>query len=426
MTTTTDDFTVDEALERVLARFAPLPAVATPILDALGMVVAADVVADVDVPPFRNSAMDGYAVRSADTIGHGARLRVTATLPAGRPPDRPVGPGEAIRIMTGAPLPDGADAVARFEDTDEAAQRERGIALERIAVSRPIRPGENVREAGEDVRRGDPVVRAGTLLRPAEVGVLASLNVATVAVHRRPRVAVLATGDELVELGPPLGPGQIRDSNSYTIAALVRDCGGEATRLGIARDNAEDLHRRLSGDCRPDLFVTSGGVSHGDYDLVKDVLRAEGAIDIWQVRMKPGKPLAFGRLGETPLLGLPGNPVAALVSFLQFGRPAVLLMLGRRDVCLPEVEATLAERLANPGRRRHYVRGAVWRTGAGYETRATGDQGSAILTAAVRANCLIVLHESCDVAEAGSRVRVQLLGGGEKDLPVESIGEERQ
>jgi molybdopterin molybdotransferase len=311
--------------------------------------------------------------------------------------------------MTGAPVPDGADAVVRFEETDERAQATAGAPLTEISVSRAIAAGENVREAGEDVRAGQVVLPVGARLGPAEIGILASLNLPTVPVHRLPRVAILSTGDEVVDLGPDLLPGQIRNSNSYTIAALVRQAGGEPILLGVARDTAGDLRAKLRSVNPPALFITTGGVSVGDYDVVKDVLRSEGSVDIWQVRMKPGKPLAFGTIGGVPLLGLPGNPVAALVSFEQFARPAIRGMLGHADLRLPEVDAILTERLTNPGGRRHFVRAILERTPRGHETRPTGGQGSALLTAAKRANCFIVVPESSDVVEAGSTVRVQIL-----------------
>jgi molybdopterin molybdotransferase len=401
---------VDDALARIVAHFAPLPAVETLIVDALGMVVARDITSTVDVPPFRNSAMDGYAVRHGDTSDASATLRVVGTIAAGTAPRRAVGPGEAIRIMTGAPLPDGADAVVRFEETDEISRVAAGTRDE-ISVFRPVRTGENVREAGEDIRLGELVLAAGTSLGPSMTGVLASLNHSTVSVHRKPRVAILATGDEVVEPGQDLLPGQIRNSNSYMLAALVRQAGGEPLLLGIAGDTIDDLHAKLRTQQRPDLFITSGGVSAGDYDVVKDALQAGGNVEIWQVRMKPGKPLAFGTLAGTPLLGLPGNPVAALVSFEQFGRPAIRRMLGHTNPCLQEVDAIVTERLTNPGRRRHYVRGVVERSPTGLIARPIRETGSAILTAVTRANCFIVVHESKDVVEAGAVLRVQLLEG---------------
>jgi molybdopterin molybdotransferase len=398
---------VDEALDRILLCFRPLPSVDTPILAALGMVTSVDVVAPVDVPPFRNSAMDGYAVRAVDTSQVPARLRVVGLVAAGSLPARAVEPGQALRIMTGAPMPEGADAVVRFEETDESTR----ASVDYITIGRPIQPHENVREAGEDIRAGRVVMSAGTVIRPADVGVLASLNMERVSVHRRPRVAILGTGNEVVDLGPELRPGQIRNSNSFTIAAAVRQCGGEPTLLGVARDSTEDLRAKLATAGSPDLIITSGGVSIGDYDMVKDVLRAEGSIEIWQVRMKPGKPLAFGTFGDTVLLGLPGNPAAAYVSFEQFGRPAILTMLGRRDVRLREIVATLTERLANPGRRRHFVRGVVTWTSNGCTVTSTGGHGSGVLTAAARANCFIVVPETREMVDEGSHVRVQLIEG---------------
>jgi molybdopterin molybdotransferase len=379
----------------------------TPILEALGMVTATQVVAPVDVPPFRNSAMDGYALRATDTEQAPIRLRVVGLVAAGGVPARMVEPGEALRVMTGAPLPDGADAVVRFEETDELTRDSNDY----IRIGRPIRPYENVREAGEDIRAGQVVMAAGSVIGPADVGVLASLNMDRVSVHRRPRVAILGTGNEVIDLGPELRPGQIRNSNSYTIAAAVKRCGGVPALLGVARDSTDDLRFRLAAAGDPDLIITSGGVSIGDYDMVKDVLRAEGSIEIWQVRMKPGKPLAFGTFGSTALLGLPGNPAAAYVSFEQFGRPAILAMLGRREVRPPEVEATLTERLANPGQRRHFVLGIVNWSADGYTVKSTGGYGAGVLTAAARANCFIVVPETSESVDAGSRVRVQLTEG---------------
>jgi molybdopterin molybdotransferase len=398
---------VDAALARILDRFSPLPAVETPLLDALGMLLSADVVSTVDVPPFRNSAMDGYAIRSADTASAPVTLTVVGEVAAGSVADRRVGRGEAIRIMTGAPVPEGADAIVRFEETDECS-RSVQAGLRTIGVSRQVSVGENVRLAGEDLQIGQVALPAGATVGPVEIGVLASLNLQTVAVRRRPRVAILSTGDELVDPGTALGPGQIRDSNGVMLAACVQQAGGEPILAGIARDTTDDLQRKLRALPSPDLYLTSGGVSVGDYDIVKDVLRAEGEIDIWQVRMKPGKPLAFGTINGIPLLGLPGNPVAALVSFLQFGRPAIRRMLGHGEVCLPEADAILRSALRNPGRRRHFVRSLISMTPNGLEAEPIGTTGSAMLAAATRANCFIVVPETRDALDAGETVRVQL------------------
>jgi molybdopterin molybdotransferase len=323
-----------------------------------------------------------------------------------------VTPGTAIRIMTGAPLPPGADTVIRFEETDELA---RGFATDRAPGETEVRiftaqdQWINVREAGEDVRRGTAVLRAGMLLRPPEIGVLASLGRGMVAVHRRPTVAIVSTGDEVVPPGQPLRPGQIRDSNSATLAALVRRYGGVPRLLGVARDTVGDLTDLLAAARDADLIITSGGVSVGDYDMVKDVLRAEGRIEIWQVRMKPGKPLAFGRLADRPFLGLPGNPVAAYVSFELFARPLILRQLGHAIVRKPAVRAHLTQPLNNRGGRRHYVRALVSNGSDGREVRPTGEQGSGVLTALTRANGLLVIPDGVEHLDAGSLVDVEML-----------------
>jgi molybdopterin molybdotransferase len=397
---------VDEALERVLARFAPLPPVAVSIVESYELVTAQDIEAADPAPPFQNSAMDGFAIRSVDTAsataGEPTRLSVVSMIAAGSVSTRLIEAGQAARIMTGAPMPPGADTVVRFEEVEAETAS--------ILVRRPIRAHEHVRDVGEDVPTGGVVVRAGEQLGPSQLGLLASVNVPEVAVHRRPVVAILSTGDELVQPGRPRREGQIRDSNSFTLAGLVREAGGVPVLLGAATDSISDLERQLRTDFTPDLILTSGGVSIGDYDMVKDVLSAAGQIDLWQVRMKPGKPLAFGTLGDTPLLGLPGNPAASYVSFLEFGFPAIRRMLGFQHVTLPEISATLDEHLPNLGRRRHYVRGIVEPAEDGrYRARSTGRHGAALLSAVAEANCLIVIPETVEEAQRGTQVRVQLL-----------------
>ena len=404
---------VDDARERILAGVEPLPVEQAPLLDALGLVLAEDVVAAADIPPFRNSAMDGYAVRAADLAGARrdapARLQVVAQGPAGYAPRGAVAPGTAIRIMTGAPLPPGADTVVRFEETDEARGARPGADHGAVAIYTAQGPWINVREAGEDVRRGETVLRAGAPLRPAEIGVLASLGRASIPVHRRPVVAIVATGDEVVAPGHPLGPGQIRDSNSYTLAALVRRYGGVPRLLGVARDTVAELTGLLRAARDADLIVSSGGVSIGDYDMVKDVLRAEGRIDLWQVRMKPGRPLASGRLGGRPFLGLPGNPVAAVVSFELFGRPLLLRLLGHRDWRKPTVRARLTAPVENRGGRRHFVRALVAAGPDGPTVRPTGEQGSGVLTALVRANGLLIVPDGVECLALGDEAEVEML-----------------
>ncbi len=398
---------VEEALERVLAFFHTLEAERVPILETLGRVLAEDAYADVDIPPLANSAMDGYAVLAQDTKGAGPtsprRLRVIGDLAAGYVTETSVTPSTAIRIMTGAPVPPGADAVVRFEDT------ERGGEWVDILTEVPV--GKNVRYAGEDVRKDALVLHRGSRIRPQEVGMLATLGRKQVLVTRRPRVAILATGDEVVDIDVPLAPGKIRNSNSYSNAAQVIKCGGIPVLLGIARDQTEDLTQKLRTGLAQDvdLFLSSGGVSVGDFDVVKEVLAAEGDMSFWRVRMKPGKPFAFGQIDGVPLLGLPGNPVSAMVSFELFARPAIFKMLGQEKWQRPAVEATLVNEVKRKDERRHFWRVQVEREEGEYRAYLTGDQGSGILSSMVLANGLAIIPEEWTHVPAGSRVKVMML-----------------
>jgi len=435
---------VDEALERILKHFRPLEPERVNILDALDRVLAEDVYSDMDIPPFDNSAMDGYAVRAVDTVGasrdNPISLRVVADLAAGYTTDVAVAPGTAIRIMTGAPMPAGADAVVRFEETSddkrfasngkgkkalspleerlsEGFKKSRGGIGRRIEVFKEVAIGENVRLAGEDIKKGELVLPKGTVIRPQEIGVLASLGRSEVQVVRRPRVAILATGDELVDIDEELTPGKIRNSNEYSNAALVLRYGGIPIMLGIARDDVADLTAKIKeGLARgADLFLTSGGVSVGDFDIVKEVLNAEGEISFWQVRMKPGKPLAFGQIQGVPLIGLPGNPVSAMVSFEQFARPAILKMLGRTNLRKPTIEAILEEDVTSSGRR-SFKRVIVRKREGQYYATTTGPQGSGVLTSMVKANGLAMIPEGVTRMEAGQCVQVQMLDWPEEVL----------
>jgi molybdopterin molybdotransferase len=394
--------TVDEALDRILARIAPLGPTEVGLLDALGAVLAEDAVADRDVPPFRNSAMDGYAVRGADVQRDGVTLRVVGTVAAGSLPDRAVGAGETIRIMTGAPMPEGADTVVRVEDTDNGA--------EVVTITKATPLGVAVRQAGEDLRRGETVLARGTQLRHPEIGVLASIGRAKVSVIRRPNVAVLSTGDELVDIDDEPGPGQIRDANRYSLAAAVRATGCAAFELGIARDSADDLRHALGNAAFGDLVVTSGGVSVGDHDHVKPVVNAMGQMDFWSIAIRPGRPLAFGELrtkrGAVPIFGLPGNPVSALLTFELFVRPALLKMAGRTKLHRPRVQARLLDRIDKPTGLRMFARG-IHDAAAG-TVRSTGPQGSGILRSMSLANCLIDLPEAAPASEPGNTVSVVL------------------
>jgi len=399
---------VEEAMERILATVRVLEPERVPILEALGRVLAEEVVADRNIPPLPNSAMDGYAVRAADVARVPARLRVIAEAPAGRLCPVEVGPGSAVRIMTGAPIPTGADAVVPFEHTRVVQDSSCSTADEWIEVLRETRPGANVREAGEDVRAGQVVLTPGRVLRPQEIGMLAALGRTEVAVVRRPRVAILATGDEVVPPWETPGPGQIRDANSYTVAAQVRRYGGIPLILGVARDEEtlirEGVRRALAE--RADLIVTSGGVSIGDFDLVKQVLAAEGEMRFWSLNMKPGRPLAFGVVGGVPLVGLPGNPVSAMIATELFVRPAVLKMQGFTEWPWPELRARLTDPIVRKDGRRHYLRVRLRETPDGWEATLTGDQGSGILSSLVQADGLAVIPEDVDHLPAGAEVRV--------------------
>jgi molybdopterin molybdotransferase len=392
------NLSVDEALERILARVRPLDPVAMDLLDALGVTLAEDVVADRDIPPFRNSAMDGYAVRGADVATAPVRLRVTGDIAAGTAPDSAVAAGEAMRIMTGAPMPDGADTVVRVEDTDNRTDT--------VTITAVTKPGTSVRAAGEDLKRGETILRTGTVLRAAEIGVLATLGRGSVRVIGRPRVAILSTGDELVELDAPLGPGQIRDANRYSLASAVRAMGATPVPFGIVRDTAADLRHALrDAAATADVIVTSGGVSVGDHDHVKPVVDELGSMDFWSIAIRPGRPLAFGEIAGTLIFGLPGNPVSALLGFELFVRPALLKMAGRRLLQRPRVTATLLDdALDTPPGLRFFARG-IYDPAAG-TVRTTGPQGSGILRSMALANGFIDVPETVQHLGRGATVTV--------------------
>lgn len=402
--------TVEAALEAVLAHFAPLEAEEVSLTAALGRVLAADIVADQDLPPFANAAMDGYAVQGQDTAGARrdapVQLRVIGEVAAGQSSDLVVERGTALRIMTGAPLPQGADAVVPFEQT-EAGPGELGWVQVWGTLS-----GRHVRPAGEDVRQGETVLERGIRLRAPEVGLLAALGRPLVPVTRRPRVAILATGDELVEPGKALGPGQIHSSNAYAIHAQVLQCGGEPLRLPLARDRLREISARVDRGLAwgADLFLTSGGISAGKYDLVKKVLAIRGRLNFWQVQMQPGRPVALGEVEGVPLIGLPGNPVSSMVAYLLFARPAILKMLGQRALRKPEVAAVLLEDAHGYPDRRRYVRAIVEEDNGRYTAHLTGPQGAGMLTSLVRANGLAIIPEGTyPAARAGTTVRVMMI-----------------
>jgi len=394
---------VEKAREIILSAMPVLPAERVPIHDALGRFLAEDIISTLHIPPFDNSAMDGYAVRTADVSSAGTTLEVSEVVPAGAFPCRPLEPGRAVKIMTGAPIPQGADAVVRREDTVEAKGR---VRIQKV----PDRH-ENIRFQGEDIPAGQRVLSAGQRLGAAQIGVLASLRRPFVMVGQRPVVAVLATGDEVVDLGEQAPEQAIVSSNSYTLISLIRETGGTPVYLGIARDQHSDLKARLSWACRADLILTSGGVSMGDYDMVREIMQKDGnSLAFWTVDMKPGKPVAFGTLMGIPTIGLPGNPVSTMTSFYQFARPALLAMQGARNILLPRVRASLSEALKNRSDRPHYIRGILERVGDELTVRPTGPQGSGILTSMAKGNCFMVLPRGMVDLERGTMVECEVFG----------------
>lgn len=418
---------MEEAYRQIMGCFAPLEVEEKPVLDCVGQTLAVDVHSPLALPPLANSGMDGYAVRRDDIAGASEssprNLTVIGLVAAGQVSDQTVVPGTAIRIMTGAPVPSGADTVVPFEETDEISRRASGRPLTDIDIQADLPFGCNVRPAGEDVHQGQLVLEAGTVIRPAEVGVLASLGLAKARVIRRPLVSVLSTGDELASPGEELGGGMIYDSNSFSVAASVAAAGGVPQVLGIARDNLDDLHRRLEQVAGSDLLVTSAGVSKGDYDMVKEVLTERGDINFWSVRMRPAKPLAFGMLrGDPvngtgrpiPLMGLPGNPVSAMVAFEMFARPAIRTMLGRKRLARPMVEGVLTDPIYNTDGRRVYARVEVEKRDGVYLANPTGPQGSNILTSMSRANALAICPEDLPSKGAGETVQIIMLDWNEE------------
>lgn len=409
-----EDLTVRQALDAILETLSVLPAEEVAIVEALGRVLSQAVVADESLPPFANSSMDGYAVRSEDlvgaTTGKPAHLMVAADIAAGAVSSRRLGPGEAARIMTGAPMPEGADAVVPVEDTNEPWRDPERPLPDVVEIYRAVGAGDYVRHVGEDIRAGTEVMSAGHMLRPQEIGVLASLGIEQLSVVRRPKVAVLATGDELLPISEPLSPGKIRNSNGYAQVAQVMTMGAVPIPLGIARDVEDDVRDKLRQglDAGADLFVSSAGVSVGAYDVVKKVLEDAGKIGFWRVRMRPGKPLAFGRYQGVPFLGLPGNPVSAMVSFERFARAAILKMAGHTIFERPQVDARVTEVIHSDGRE-SYIRAVVLRGNDGYYGAPTGSQGSHVMTSLVKANALLIVPEGVKLVAAGDVLKAWMI-----------------
>ena len=398
---------IPEAQSSILAVVHPLPARKESLPNALNCVLAEDLVASINVPGWDNSAVDGYAVRAEDVSSAGENnaihLRVLAEIPAGHPATTPLEPRTCMRIFTGAPVPEGADAIVMQEDT---RLHHEGY----VAVLATVELGENIRRVGDDIRVGDVALRSGILIGPAQLGLAAALGAKELKIVPRPRVGVLVTGAELVEPGRPLLPGQIYDANSFALAGYVRQAGGEVVELGIADDTKEDLAEKIDyalTEC--DALVTVGGVSVGEHDLVKAVLADLGCEqNFWRVAMRPGKPFLFATRGNKLVFGLPGNPVSAAVTFLMLARPALLKMRGLGDLELPSVEAELSEAFVNRGERTLFVRARRERLGDKWMLHALPRQGSHVLTSMAHADCLVEVKESSTLA-AGTKVKALLL-----------------
>jgi molybdopterin molybdotransferase len=396
-----------EALTIVLSAAQPLGLEKVAILNGLGRVLGEDIIATRDNPPWDNSAMDGFAVRWDDlkqehAIGKPIVLKVIEEVPAGKVATKTVGPGQAIRIMTGAPLPQGATAVVKVEETEPSAGS--------VKMFKPIEPRANIRPQGEDVKKGECIIRKGTQIRPAEAGMLAILAKSFVLVYQQPRVAILSTGDELADLDERFSEEKIINSNSYGIAAAVQEAGGIPILLGIAVDQPEALKEKIAHGLNADILVLSGGVSMGDYDFTKAVFKELGAdMNFWKLAIRPGQPLAFGRIHDTLAFGLPGNPVSSMVTFEQLVRPCILKMSGMNQYGRPVVQAEIQEKFTKRNDRRHFLRGILTREQGVLKVRTTGEQGSGILTSMVKANCLIDVSEEIETLQPGDVVNVQVL-----------------
>jgi len=397
----------DEALKTILGLIPTLPAEEARLTEALDRILAQDIYADIDIPQLDNSAMDGYAVIADDVKNATAQapkiLEVVEDIKAGYLSRRRLQKGEASRIMTGAPMPEGADSVVIVENTQKEG-------INKAKIFKAIKPGENVRRKGEDIKRGELIIAKGIPLTCAHIGILASLGMPNIRVTRKPKVAVLATGDEVVDVDEKLEPGKLRSSNTYTLYSQILKCGGLPKNLGIAKDKPDELEEKLKQGLDCDMLLTSGGVSVGDYDFVKFILAKMGTeIKFWQVAMRPGKPLVFGLIQGKPIFGLPGNPVSSMVSFEVFVRPALLKMSGQSVDTRKEVDAVLEEDIQKRKGLKYFLRAQTrWEDGI-FLTHTSGPQGSGILKSMALANSLIILPEEEERVEKGRRVTVRFL-----------------
>ena len=400
---------VEQARERILSHFQPLTTEKILLADCINRVLAMDIVAADDLPPFNNSAMDGFALRAANSSNTAPAspltLNVVADIPAGSTPTISLVPGQAARIMTGAQMPEGADSVIPVEDTDFNDRSAGTTPPKTVTITRQVQENENVRPRGMDVHIGDVILKSGVRLNAQSIGILAMLGFAEVEVYKQPRVALLSSGDELLEIGVPLMPGKIRDSNSSMLAALIQSANAEVLRLGIAKDTRASVTELLEKAVAKnvDVILTSAGVSVGAYDYVKEVVEANGSLNFWRVNMRPGKPLAFGEYKDIPFIGLPGNPVSAFVGFEVFVRSTLGRLGGLSDGSRPTVRVRCEKEILSDGRE-SYLRAVIHENNGEYSARLTGHQGSGNLLSLVQANALLIIPAGVKCVPAGQEV----------------------
>jgi molybdopterin molybdotransferase len=409
---------VEEALQKILDNISVLDSEEKSLLDCLGQAVAEDIYAPYDIPPENNSGMDGYATCSefitSATKDNPVILKVIGEQPAGSSIVISISKNTCVKIMTGAIIPEGYDVVVPFEQTDHEQRKNEKLNNDEIGIHSFLNKGSHIRYRGEDIKKNEAVFKRGSFLRSSEIGMLASLGIGKVKVTRKPVIGIIATGSELVELNRKLSPGKIYNSNSYSIAALVKQLGGIPQILGIAQDTKSHIAKAVKRGLNYDMLITSGGVSVGDYDVVKDVLAAEGTISFWTVRMKPGKPLAFGMLKGNkgrmiPHLGLPGNPASCLVTLEIFGKPAIYKMMGKSDFESETIRAVFEDTMENLDGRRVYSRARVYFKDGKYHAKLAGAQGSAMLKSMTKANGLAIIPENISKISPGSIVDVLML-----------------
>jgi len=404
---------VTEARKRILSHFDPLATETVPLIDCTGRVLAADIAAAHEFPLFDNSSMDGFAIHSADSTTAAASrvtLRVVADIPAGSAPKVALTEGEAARIMTGAQLPDGADAVIPVEDTDFDSRAAGAPAPKTVSFDRTVKMGENVRRRGMDLHAGDIVLKKGRILKPQDLGLLAMLGFEKVEAFKKPRVALLSSGDELLEAGAKLEDGKIRDSNSYTLAALIESAGAQVVRLGVAKDTRQSVTALLekAAHDQVDLILSSAGVSVGAFDFIKEVIESQGNLEFWRVNMRPGKPLAFGSYRGINFIGLPGNPVSAFVGFEVFVRAAIAKLSGRSEGIRRTVHVRCKEQMESDGRE-SYLRAKIHEENGLFYAKLTGHQGSGNLLSLVQADALLIIPAGVKCVPAGQEVEALLM-----------------